>query len=502
MLSLSNVGILPLLALGVLSANHCHSDGITESDDEDAASTDGSTISPDGSTTQVGDGGGVVGDGSSASDSSEPAINIVQDASRPPSGSCALQTPAFCETFDAPLAPGGRATGIDGKRIGIARHGGDWNVPQNTLNWFKPASAAGCNGPITVLPPDDYFFCDGGPNGTGGMHLRQAYDDAGRFTVHSMSIRQPFDFAGRTGKVVFDMDGWFTPGHGAWIEFWISDQPIPVPYHESPEQAAYPRNAVGVEFRNGACSTTKAVSNAPSAGHVFRDYAIARTYTDRDFTGGKCFATARQQFNHFEVEISTDAIEFFVSDVGKTNRTSAGRLSGLNLNFSRGYVHLQHSHYNGNKPDNGEAQPDNSSETHIYDNFGFDGPVVLTPRVYEVPNSLTKKDNGVNTGYSLANRSQTFTLPGVDLTDAQSASINLTLATYVNGMMIEYKLNNGPWRQGINPFKESQAEPRSLSVPIVLGDLVAGSNQLEIRVAQSNGFTQADNISLQVVPSK
>ena len=68
--------------------------------------------------------------------------------------------------------------------------------------------------------------------------------------------------------------------------------------------------------------------------------------------------------------------------------------------------------------------------------------------------------------------------------------------------MIEYKLNNGPWRQGINPFKESQAEPRSLSVPIVLGDLVAGSNQLEIRVAQSNGFTQADNISLQVVPSK
>ena len=61
-----------------------------------------------------------------------------------------------------------------------------------------------CNGTKTVTPPNDVVICNG--------QLREASNDnpsggfeAGGVTMLAMYPKQPFDFAGRTGTVSFDI---------------------------------------------------------------------------------------------------------------------------------------------------------------------------------------------------------------------------------------------------------------------------------------------------------
>ena len=54
----------------------------------------------------------------------------------------------------------------------------------------------------------------------------------------------------------------------------------------------------------------------------------------------------------------------------------------MSLNFTRGYVHFQHSQY--------DSEKFNSTDTMTYHwhAIGFDGPIFAPDRSYEVPDAL------------------------------------------------------------------------------------------------------------------
>jgi hypothetical protein len=144
--------------------------------------------------------------------------------------SCALQLAtsplAFCDTFDAPAGIGNRSGDLNGRIWGVSRILGDTNFGQGTANAAPPTSLVGCDGTATVLPPHDVIVCNG--------QLREATNDnasgefeAGTVTVLAMYPKQPFDFAGRTGTIGFDVSNDTHGTHAAWPELWVTDKPVP-----------------------------------------------------------------------------------------------------------------------------------------------------------------------------------------------------------------------------------------------------------------------------------
>ena len=145
---------------------------------------------------------------------------------------------AFCDTFDAPTTlERGRAGDLDPVIWGVSRTNTFVNEGQGQFNDWLPATLKGCGPDETVLPPDDVRICD-------GLLLDAASDGSGQVTV-AMYPKQPFDFAGRTGTVVFDVSADAQGTHTAWPEFWITDQPVPAPHSTLPAQAPHARNSFG-----------------------------------------------------------------------------------------------------------------------------------------------------------------------------------------------------------------------------------------------------------------
>ena len=60
-----------------------------------------------------------------------------------------------------------------------------------------------------------------------------------------MYPKQPFDFAGKTGTVSFDVSNDTQGTHAAWPEFWLTDIPVPTPFnhfnswHLAPEERSW-----------------------------------------------------------------------------------------------------------------------------------------------------------------------------------------------------------------------------------------------------------------------
>jgi hypothetical protein len=411
----------------------------------------------------------------------------------PAAGACALRNVAFCETFSH-KGQGVRAAPLDPQRLGVARIGPAGNPPQGALDPWRPASAQACDGKTRrVVPPNDYFLCPSTPN---GQHLRQAYDDAGDFTVHSIGIRQLFDFTNRKGTYAFEVDGWFTPGHGTWLESWVTDEPIPVPYQSAPGVEAVGRNAVGLELRNESCSMD-ATKNGVSTLFIIRNFKTVRTMVSPDFDESHCFRTQRGVLNRIEVRLTRTSIEVLATDAGKPKALRRIALvKNLDLGLTRGFVHVQHSHYNAAKG----GHP--SSETHLWDNLGFDGPSYARPRTHEIPDSLEPfREGKINVGYSLAaGKIQRFDIDKVDVTNVRSGSLNASFTNFLKGMSLKHRFNGGKWRTHAHPFPDSTDKWRSLSAPVTLSDLKAGKNTLELAVEGSNEFTTVANIDVQLVP--
>jgi hypothetical protein len=356
------------------------------------------------------------------------------------------------------------------------------------------ARVPSCRGglPEQVLPARDALICDANPL-IQSNHLLMLVA-AQNYGQNSYRIRQPFDFTGRTGKVVFDAEG-YNVGLLGWISLEVTEDPTPAPsftLQQNFENGAIPRNAFELQFSHN-CGGGKV---GIGAFLVYRDYAQKLLLENT----GTCVDAAEGKLNHFEVEISRERIEVYATPASLDGKSFGARalLAGVDVDlaFSRGYVHVTaHNHatlkYSGDMLEAWRAR---------WDNVGFDGPVISSGwREYEALDSLSPANAGkVNLGWRLADESQgplqQIEIRGVDPTGATSARIALeNWSLHSAGdtppadFVLNYRLNARSWRK--RPLTASElrmmadlpnAGTRSLMLDVDVADLVAGTNTLEL----------------------
>jgi len=343
-----------------------------------------------------------------------------------------------------------------------------------------------------VNPPDEIQVCND--------QLVDTVNDAGGVTSLGMYPKQPFDFGGRTGTIVFDVSNDTQGSHGAWPELWVTDQPVPDPFAHEASLQALPRNGFGIRF--AGCTDSSGRGSTCSLGNngVGVDSAITVSgYAENDsFNGGSLKVIGlgsvleskpgSGQMNHYEIRVSANQIDVYATNafvpplnLATTPLVHIATIPNANLNFTRGLVWLEDVHYNGDKFGTQRLH------TFHWSNIGFDGPVLPRDLGFDVPDNTTPDNNvgglglpGVDTGWNIGpNSSKTLTAPGVTgignasgglLTFGfyeQNAPITLTVA--VNGHTISV-----PW-----PYPDDLAfTPRTLAVPVPLTDVQSGNNTI------------------------
>lgn len=418
----------------------------------------------------------------------------------PLSGSCDLTEPSFCETFDTRM-PGGRGGDLDESIWSVARVSQKVNPSQGELVSWPATTLSACGNEIEgVFSDAAVTFCK--QPETGRTILTSTFDDAEGPVFQSFRVIQPFDFTDRVGHITVDVDAKTqTPeGHGWWWEIVIADEPVPVPYQEFISHALMARRAIVIEFEGVSSfdGTTNEVS------HVFVEdgYKYAREFT-RDQANFVPFKTEEEVLNHLEILISKDFLEVYATDLDDASTfRRVARVDGLGLTFERGYVNFQHSSYNSVK---GGLDP---STTYHFGSFGFDGPLLARPRSYQVLDALAtgRTDNVKNLGYLLgseaADTSLSFTIEGVDLSDAEEARMTFNAWYFTAERSIQFRFNEGEWRTFEHPYPESMEQTRAVLIPVDIADLQDGENVMELRAGGTSSEQPlvVSNIDLEVVP--
>jgi hypothetical protein len=475
-----------------------------------AGGTDGGSSSGKGGSSGSASGSGGSSGGSGGTGGSSGASGSAGSAGQEPippraePGSCGLEAPAFCDEFETPH-PGGRGGDLDEKEWMVARYG------HITTQLFvrEPVStltdvvfpAVFCGEPFeNIAIHQDFAFCDGvGADGLLSRQLNEVYNDQGDFAFNSWRIRQPFDFADRDGTIVFDVDAKINPyniGHGWWVEVFVTEDPAPMPYHESPGVLSFARNGVGFAFQGlNQCETDETLwSTELSRVFVTHDHQIVHDYGGGDFQyddyNTRCVRSQDQKLNRFKIVMSENAAEIWVSDFDDaTTLRRAARVENLDLNFTRGYVHFQHAQYNAYK--DGMVTP---VQTYRWDNVGFDGPTYPLPRSYEVPDNDEPALEGPGTlyGYYLTDSDWvTVPLEGVDLSNATKAIFSFNLFTGV-GRTLQYRFNDGPEHTFTVPQfgTPNSHQLRGFSVDAPLGELVDGDNTVSFKMEAPQEYNQ------------
>jgi hypothetical protein len=328
-----------------------------------------------------------------------------------------------------------------------------------------PAMVTQCrsNVPGTVYPPGDTRICYGN-DAIQSNHLLTA-TAAQNYGSNSYRIRQPFDFAGRTGKIVFDADA-TAIGLLGWIAIAVTEDPIPspsfsnIPGFDNFEGGVIPKNGITVELE-GTCTPGE---TRVKMIHEFRNHVDY----DHDFDTGQstCFKVSHHRLNRFELRLSQTKVELWATDFSAdgvhfgTSRMVA--TANLGLTFSRGYVHLIARNHATQKywSTTPNSPPADAQDAWVvrWDNIGFDGPVINNTREFEVPDSLAAVGSKIAVGYPLkdvaASTKTTLTIRGVSgASQATRARLALNVRYFGNftnqGLStwgLVYRLNGNAWR--------------------------------------------------------
>lgn len=456
-------------------------------------------------------GGSSGSSGGGAVDSGPPPPTTTK---RSPPGSCEIDDPAFCEQFETPQ-PGGRGGDIDESIWAFSRWGHETRQhfvrdPASTET-DRTISSTFCGKAFSnILLDNDVVACDGiGVDGLTSHQLNEVYDDQGDFAFNGMRIRQPFDFTGRTGTIMFDVDAKVNPynlGHGWWVEMWVTEDPSPLPYHEAPGVVSYPRNGIGINFQG--LNTCPQGREATEISRVFvtNNYSILHDIPGWELTHdpdpARCFKIADTKLNRIKVLINKSQLEVWASDDDDpTNLHHIATAPTIDLPFERGYVTLQHSQYNARKDGNVTGE-----QTYRWDNVGFDGPAYLTPRAYEVPDNTLPDIDGTGGhmyGYQLTDtKFTTLPLKGVDLTNAMSATFDFSFLAD-SGRSLVYRFNGGPQHTFTVPDFDREGL-RGFSTDVPLSELVSGDNTLDVMMSsgQTDPEEYVGNLELTVQQSQ
>ena len=302
----------------------------------------------------------------------------------PAPGTCGFTAPAFCEDFEAGPAPGGGRSGeLDPARWSVAR-----GQPYNSASFddaFRvgPALVGACRADLSntrVLPDHDVLVCDPTP-AIPTRHALAAVAEQ-NYGLAAYRVRQPFDFAGRTGTIKLDMD-LSNNGVGGWPALIIAQDPSPTPSFDWQERGSGPRNGVEIEFGTGWCNTAHTLETIV---YMFNDYLQTSFVPSFDCAIPHA-TTSPGALNHVEVYVTQTHLEVWTSDVSPDGVTFPNLhmlwAGDVALPFSRGYVSLAVRNHATIK------YWLSSAATVRFDNVGFDGPVVPGAREYSAPDSLT-----------------------------------------------------------------------------------------------------------------
>jgi hypothetical protein len=484
-----------------------------------------------------GSSGGKAGSGSGGKGGSHAGSS--GSAGQPMGGpACGLDQAAFCETFDAPTSDRGRAGDLDvtrwsGSRMApdgpTANHGNGQAFPVRaaTLLPSRDTGSGGmqlppCRADVadTVFPDDDTLICD--PSSDIASNYLLVAVASQNYGQNSYRIRQPFDFDGRTGKVVFDAEA-LSGGLLGWISLDITEDPIGAPSFQTlmnSEGGVLPRSGLCVNF-NTSCSGMAGESVTVSDIHVFDDYV--ETITDNN-NPATCVNVSWGKLNHFEVSVAQDLVEVRAtpySDDGSSFGDAVLLWSlPVSLPFTRGYVQITtHNHATLKYTAPGEGFGDGFSNLDAWmtrwDNVGFDGPIVSNYREYELPDPLgtqmisdaTGNYEAHNTGYTIPDVGSgdmaSFDFDGVDIKSVTQASLaldawyckNCMSATDVAKYTLRYRVNGHDWID--RPLNDQEladlttgngrgAVGQVLDVP--MDQLVQGKNTLDfvaVNIAQN-----------------
>jgi hypothetical protein len=370
---------------------------------------------------------------------------------------CALQSPAFCETFEsgpAPLEARGRAGELDRARFSAARYLPALSTAGGIPMWIRDAEfglipgEGACRSGLPALLPvaQDTLVCE--PTATIGTRHLVTATGAQNYGVNAYRIRQPFDFAQRTGRIAFDLDlsSWMLLGYSSVV---ISDDPASSPNWDLNGRGPNPRNGLILVFGDRNNYGTFASVDV----REIRDYATVASHTELiDFPW---VPTARGHLNHVEIRLSQQRVEIDLSPPSDDGITfpppleTAAVTFATPLPFSRGYVALlshNHATFKYSQGDYGTPHPLRSWNA-VWDNIGFDGPRILTTREYEIAhagervqqteewhdaqgNTQVAIHPGTTTAYLIPNDPDQLSAPltfrGVSLANATRARLVMT----------------------------------------------------------------------------
>jgi hypothetical protein len=427
------------------------------------------------------------------------------------SNNCGLQLGgpfAFCETFDQPSPVTNRSGQLNGTLWGVSRLTGAPSTDYAN-NWSKSTMDT-CNGRQQVQPDTDVIICNG--------QARESSFDNFTVTALAMYPKQPFDFAGRTGTVSFEVTNDTSGTHGTWPEFWLTDQPVPAPFtHGDNGQVpcdfcSVPRNGFGIRFAAYFEANQGAQApNCPNDSHrrwIVDTFVIVRNYTPQEyfwinnpnFTTLGCVtesggAGGNGLMNHIELKISQNQIDVYASDAGSKTLKQITRLTNANLTLTRGLVWIEDSHYNAEK----SAYPSTNNHTFAWDNVAFDGPAPYRDLSFDVLDRLSPGPGGtLNLGWptSQGNAPTLQTLP--------MTSANISAATS-SLLMFNYGIPKiSTWTYSINGHVHTTATPvaspvsgwQSVALPVTLSDLVNGPQAVQI---WGNQATVVANVNIVLV---
>lgn len=379
---------------------------------------------------------------------------------------CGFERAAFCDTFGAPATTRSRGGELDGVFWSGSRSFGQLSATRALGVGMASIPECRPDLPSEVGVDQDALICE--PTfDLMSRHLLVA--TASQFYgQNSYRIRQPFDFAGRTGRIVFDASTDPLSPLLGWISLAVTEDPISTPGYSiigNDEGSIIPKNALEVHFSNIGDDSKIGVRYL----HVFNDH-VDTVYAPPEGTT----AAARRQgkVNHFEVSISETEVEVTITPFADDGVTFAAPAlvyhQPVQLPFSQGYVTLSlHNHATLKYTDaNAPGGLVNAAVARI-DNVGFDGPVITNWRESSVPDSLVEFEgepfqpvqdprNPENIGHDIAyvvhdaalGPGPALHLEGVDPSNATSATLALTL--YVDFLSPSIKPANYALRARVN----------------------------------------------------
>jgi hypothetical protein len=457
------------------------------------------------------------------------AGSLAPDATWGGEANCALTDAAFCETFEsgpAAIDDRGRGHELSRRRFSVTRYEPSLATGDGQTFWVWEAELGQMQGepercrddlPELLLPTIDTWICEPGAS-IGTRYLLSAVG-AQNYGSNTIRIRQPFDFAGRTGRIAFDADVYnnFLLGYHSIV---IAADPSPAPSWDLNGRGPNPREAVMLILGGAGIDV-----------HLVRDYAMTILPGDPGTLPG-----TRGRLAHVEIRLSQQQVEILSSEPSPDGISFGPLVSRRSvvfpqpLGFSRGYVHLighNHATWKYAMSFGGLPRPMRSWNTY-WDNIGFDGPRIDTTREYEVPDSgvpstqsttdpfppgmqTTIVHAGQSLGYVIPNDSAQMSAPltfrGVQLAHATRA--RLVFNGYYQGYnedgirlgtgRLHYRLNDGPLHvRGFTPGEVAMLdEPGQTggynhSIDVPLSELREGDNEVRFATVHiGSGYPNA-----------